>query len=403
MAATGRVRLGVVDRAHPLADLHRRVVPQLQGAVQQPQLLGVGMAAAGLDGGGEDGGQRLGGVMGLVPVAGQPGGADIGADQCGVGLQGLGVAAVDAGALAGEQVVDDGLADEGVPEAVARAVLGGHEGVAADGGPQRLDEVVLGHPADGGEEFVLDRGAALGGRAHHALGVLGERLDAHQQQIAQRVAEAVQSAVGEAAGQFLDEEGVALGALEDPVDGVLLGSAAVDPGDLGAHLRAGEAGQFDAADRAHPVDLGEEGAQRVAAVDVVRAVGRHQEDACVVQGLQEVGEQLAGGAVGPVEVLDDDDEGAVGGEALQEAGGQFEEAGAADLLVMRLAGCLSQFGQDAGEFALLAGDGGGQLVAQMPVEGVQDRGERARRAGPRSRSRCSRRARRARRGRGRPR
>lgn len=314
--------------------------------------------------------------MGLVPVAGQTGGADLGADQGGVDLQGLGVAAVEAGALPGEQIVDDRLTGEGVPEAVARAVLRGHEGVAADGRPQRLDEIVLGHPADGGEEFVFDGGAALGGRAHHPLGVLGQRLDTDQQQIAQWVAEAVQRAVGEAAGQFLDEEGVALGALVDPVDGVLFRSAAFDPGDLGADLLAVEAGQLDAPDRTHPVDLGEEGPQRVAAVDVVRAVRRHQEDVGVVQCSQEVGEQFAGGAVGPVEVLDDEDEGAVGGEPLQEAGGQLEEAGAPGLLVMGLSRGLPQFGQDAGEFALLARDGGGQLVAQMPVEGVQDRGER---------------------------
>ena len=143
------------------------------------------MAAAGLDGGLEDGGQGLGGVVGVVPVAGQPGGALVGADEGGVGLQGLGVAAVDAGALAGQQVVADGLADQGVAEAVAVAVLGGEQDVGADGGAQRLDEVVLGEPGDGGEQSVLDGGAALGDDPGDPLGVLGERLDADQQQVAQ--------------------------------------------------------------------------------------------------------------------------------------------------------------------------------------------------------------------------
>ncbi len=313
--------------------------------------------------------------MGLVPVAGQAGGAGVGGDQGAVGLQGLGVAAVEAGALTGQQIVDDGLADQGVAEAVARAVHGGHQGVAADGRAQRLEEGVLGHLADGGEEFVLDRGAALGGDAHHPLGVLGQRLDAHQQQIAQGVAQAVQTAVGEAAGQLLDEEGIALGTLEDPVDGGLFGLAAGDPGELGADLGAGEAGQFHPVDRPRAVDLRQERAQRMAAVDVVGAVGGHQEDVGVVQRPQEVGEQFSGGAVGPVEVLDDQDEAAVRGDPLQEAGGELEEAGAAHLLVMALAGGLAQFGQNAGEFPFLAGDGGRQILRQPRVEGVQHRGE----------------------------
>ncbi|CAM5335778.1 hypothetical protein SRIMM317S_04706 [Streptomyces rimosus subsp. rimosus] len=71
-------------------------------------------------------------------------------------------------------------------EAVARAVPVGHQGVGADGGAQRLDEVVLGQAADGGEEFVFDGGAALGGHPHDPLGVLGQRLDADEQQVAQR-------------------------------------------------------------------------------------------------------------------------------------------------------------------------------------------------------------------------
>lgn len=59
--------------------------------------------------------------MRVVPVTGQAGGALVGRDECGVGLQGFGVAAVETGALTGEQVVADGLADQGVAEAVAVA------------------------------------------------------------------------------------------------------------------------------------------------------------------------------------------------------------------------------------------------------------------------------------------
>ena len=113
--------------------------------------------------------------MGVVPVAGQAGGALVGGDERRVGLQGLGVAAVEAGAFAGQQIVADGLADQGVAEAVAVAVRGGEQDVGADGGAQRLDEVVLGEPGDGGEQPVLDGGAALGDDPGDPLGALGQR------------------------------------------------------------------------------------------------------------------------------------------------------------------------------------------------------------------------------------
>ncbi|MCZ1002218.1 hypothetical protein O1M63_36070 [Streptomyces mirabilis] len=45
--------------------------------------------------------------------------------------------------------------------------------VGADGDAQRLDEVVLGEPGDGGEQRVLDGGAALGDDPGDALGALG--------------------------------------------------------------------------------------------------------------------------------------------------------------------------------------------------------------------------------------
>lgn len=156
--------------------------------------------------------------MGVVPVAGQAHDAFVGGDQRGVGLQGFGVAPVEAGAFAGQQVVGDGLADQGVPEAVAVAVGRGAEDVGVDGGPQRLDEVVLGEPGDGGQQSVLHGGAALGDDPGDPLGALGQALHADQEQIAQRVGEAGAAALGGADGEFLDEEGVAVGAFEDVVD-----------------------------------------------------------------------------------------------------------------------------------------------------------------------------------------
>ena len=314
--------------------------------------------------------------MGVVPVAGQAHDPLVGRDERRVGLQGFGVAAVEAGAFAGQQIVADGLADQGVAEAVAVAVGRREQDVGVHGGPQRLDEVVLGEPGDGGEQPVLHGGAALGDDPGDPLGALGQPLDADEEQIAQGVGEAGAAALAGGDGEFLDEEGVAVGAFEDVVDLGGVGFGGEDPGDLAADLGAVEAAEFDPADRAQPVEFGEQGAQRVAAVDVVGAVGGEDDEAAGAQGAEEVGEKVAGGGVGPVQVLQGDDDRAVGGDALQEAGGEFEEAGHALLVVpARARAWLAQLGQQPGQFLLLARGRGGQFVGQFAAQGAQGGGE----------------------------
>lgn len=373
-----RIGLGVVDGAQGGADAGGGGVPEFHRAFQQPELFGVGAPAAGGDGGVQDGGQGLGRVVGVVPVAGQPHDAFAGRDERRVGFEGFGVAAVEAGAFAGQQVVGDGLADQGVPEAVA--VVAGRDGEDAgvDGGPQRLDQIVLGEVGDGGEQPVLDGGAALGDEPGDPLGALGQPFDTDEEEVAQGVGEAGAAALVGGDGEFLDEEGVPVGAFEDRVDLGRVGFAGEDAGDLAADLVAGEAAELDTADGAQPVEFGEEGAQRVTAVDVVGAVGGEDDEAAGAQGAEEVGQQVAGGGVGPVQVLQGDDDGAVGGEAFQEAGGEFEEAGHALLAGAVRAedgGGLADLGQQPGQFVLLSGGGRGQLVGQLPAQGAQRGGE----------------------------
>lgn len=147
-------------------------------------------------------------------------------------------------------------------------------------------------------------------------------------------------------------------------------------GDLTADLGAAEAAEFDAADRAEAVEFGQQGAQGVAAVDVVGAVGGDDDEAAAAQGAEEVGQQVAGGGVGPVQVFERDDDGAVGGDALQESGGEFEEAGHALLVGSAAAAGLAQLGQQPGQLVLLSGGRGGELVGEQPAQGAQGGGER---------------------------
>ncbi len=82
-----------------------------------------------------------------------------------------------------------------------------------------------------------------------------------------------------------------------------------------------------------------------------------------------------------MQVLDDHDERTVGAEPLQQAGGEFEEPDPA-VLAVRLAAAgaaVAQFGQQPGQFGLLAGGGAGQLGAQGAVQVAQRGGDRCER------------------------
>jgi hypothetical protein len=373
MAAARRIDLRVVDRPQHRPYLVGHLLPQLHRSLQQMQLLGVGVPPPGLDGGAEHGGQRLGRVVGVVPVRREARRALRVPDERRIGLQRLCVTPVEPGALAGQQVVADGLAREGVPEAVAVAVGRGQQDVRAHRGPQRLDEVVLAQPGDGEQQPVLNGRAALRDEPRHPLRVFGQRLDPYEKDVAQGIGKPRGALAGHAAGEFLDEEGVAVRALEDAVHHGGLGLDGEDPGHLAVDLAAVEAGQLDALDGTHPVELGEKRPQRVTPVHVVGAVGRDHDQPPAVQGAEEVGEEMAGGGVRPVQVLQHQDDRTVGGDPLQQPRGELEEAGHALLVVRAVvaAGCLPQLGQQPRQLVLLARGGSGELFRHLAVHSAQ--------------------------------
>src|SRR4051812_44149181 len=77
---------------------------------------------------------------------------------------------------------------------------------------------------------------------------------------------------------------------------------AEDAGDLAAHLLAREALEPEPGDGGRALGLGQEGAQRVAAVQLVRAVGGHDGDALAAGVADEERDEVARRAVGPVQV-----------------------------------------------------------------------------------------------------
>ncbi len=116
----------------------------------------------------------------------------------------------------------------------------------------------------------------------------------------------------------------------------------------------------------------------MAAVDVVGAVGGEDDEAAGAQGAEEIGEQMAGGGVGPVQVLQDENDGVLGGDPFQQPGGELEEAGHAVFVAAGLAGGGDgEFGQQPGQFLLLPVGGGRELVGQRAAQLAQGRGEGA--------------------------
>jgi hypothetical protein len=156
------------------------------------------------------------------------------------------------------------------------------------------------------------------GHLEDLLGQVGEGFDAAEQHVGEGVGQGHLPAGRAGGDQRLGEEGVAFGAGQDAVDRRgrhhLAGQRLQVLGQLGA----GERRHLDALQVRDAQQLGQERPQRVAAVQVVRAVAGDQGDAAAAQGADQERDQVAGGAVGPVQVLDDQQQRGQLGQAGQQ-------------------------------------------------------------------------------------
>ena len=219
--------------------------------------------------------------------------------------------------LAGQQVVVDRLGEQRVAERVARA--GRLEHLLLDRGAQRVVELVGLHLGHGGEQPVGDPAAGDRRGADHAPGCPVETVQPHQQQVGEVDREILVTA---GLHQLLDEEGIALGAAYDTLGVDLAGGELVDQQ---SHGVVGQRLEHHPLHVGQPAPLAHLAAQRVAAVDVVGAVGGDHRDRAVVGAGEEVGQQVAGGLVGPVGVLDHDQQRRLLGGRLEEGVDGVEE------------------------------------------------------------------------------
>ena len=179
------------------------------------------------------------------------------------------------------------------------------------------------HGAQGG---VRHASAGHGRGPDHGDREVLEVLQADQEQLG----EVLGNAAGVGAGgpdQLLDEERVALGAADDVADLHLRQRVGVELLHEAAYVGTAQRVDLDPLDAVHPRPDGDLTTERVATVEVVRAVRRDEGDGCVEAAAEQEAHQVAGRLVGPVEVLDDDEEGLARAGRLGEGVDGVEQGG----------------------------------------------------------------------------
>jgi hypothetical protein len=136
--------------------------------------------------------------------------------------------------------------------------------------------------------------------------------------------------------QLLGVEGVALRPRHDALDERRRRRTgrAGEPSHERRHVRVAQRGELDPLHARQAHQLGEQRPQRVTAVQIVGTVGGHHHHRLVDQPGQEVAEQVAAGPVGPVHVLQHDQQRGDRCQLADESGHRLEqlEAAVVDLL-----------------------------------------------------------------------
>ncbi len=221
--------------------------------------------------------------------------------------QRLRVGSVQPYALAGQQVVVDRLGQQRMPERVAVC-------------PHRLEDIAVHrcpqHPLEGAaidaddprQQVVRHPPARGRGGADRQPRRVVELVESEQQQVGEVGGQRPATQLGRG-NELLGEERVALGALHDPADVTLTQRRRMQRPDEGADIRIGQRLELYSRDAGQPRPLSGGGAQRMAPVQVIAAVGHDDRDPVGGLAGEEVAQQLSGRLVGPVHVLDEQQQG----------------------------------------------------------------------------------------------
>ena len=206
-------------------------------------------------------------------------------------------------ALAGQDRRVDRLRQERVAESEAAGRLHGDEDAVLDRQAQRLPDGGLGERRQSQEQRVPDVAAGRRREPQQALGRAVEPGDPLEQQVTQATRELVALAVGRGQ-ELLREEGVAFGAVDDRI--------AQRRGCRGVGVRreqrrqllGRERSQVEQERRARAPDSVGKAAHALGRRELVRAVGREQENRPVGEVVREKDHEVERRRVGPVQVLE---------------------------------------------------------------------------------------------------
>ena len=289
-------------------------------------------------------------------------------------LEGLAHVAVESDAPAGLEAVVEGGLDQGVAE--GELLRRFRHGMHQPDLPRRLDQpeqLVTGFAGGRGEGGDAEAVADDRRDAEDLLGLFGKRRKALRDRLPNALGQGESGggcslAVAEAilgveeGHQLAHEQRVAAGELAEVLD-ELVGRTAL------AHLldETADAFGFQTRQRDTPAPAQEIRGQRrplPLEVHLGVAIGREKQDGQVLEGAGDEAEGLQGGLVGPMEVVDDDDEGCVSrGEPKQLDQGVVGEEAAlvGGRLLARGLGPVGELGHDLGEVCRLRSEFGQQI------------------------------------------
>ena len=354
------------------------LVPQLQRALVVGDGLREREARLGRDRRRDRRLERARQVMGRVPVIGDLGG--MGGVTVPARLQGLREGRVKARPLARQQVVVDHLLEQRVAERVAldAGVRVGHEDLPRHRLAERKVDGLLVQAAGHRQERWVDPLTRRGGHAQELLGGVAQVRDSGEQHVAQRRGQGGPAVAVGRGEQLLRVERVATGPLVDRLDQRRVDVRPRDRPELRGGARAVQRQDLDPVRATRSLELRKERQERVAPVELVRAIGHHEEHGRVAEIPHEKRQQVASRPVGPVEVLHDEQHGCASGEPLEDAQQELEQAALAGR-EREAEGGVDGVGAEAGHEARQLGTGGTQDVLQLV--GRQGSRERAQRLG----------------------
>ena len=212
---------------------------------------------------------------------------------------------MELGPLAGQKIGVDGVAHERVTERQAVLILQKHG--ARNRLAKRVVELGTTQLTQLGQQLMVHPLAADSGQPQRLARLFGERLDPDHQSVPQSLGN--HPALGRCVEELLGEERIAVGPREQVVHQRFRGPLPGDRLHQLRHLGSGERIELDALDTLSALLLGEEWTQRVTAVKLVASVSAddHQANTPRVAGQER--DEIPGGAVGPVEILDQEQHG----------------------------------------------------------------------------------------------